>query len=173
VGPAACSASGSVCVAVRTVVCAQCLRQCAAVFLAVYGSAHGSMRLSGSEAVCSIVRQCVAHCGSAAVLVCISVRQCGSACVCGSVTVSGGAVVAGSVWQCVQLSAAVRAAVHGSVCQCVALPAHGAISVWQCSLRLIILHKVAHNIFPLAYRGNEPHISCMSIVTVRVIDTIY
>jgi hypothetical protein len=36
------------CVAVRTAVCVQSAWQCAAVFLVVYGSAHGSVRLSGS-----------------------------------------------------------------------------------------------------------------------------
>jgi len=81
------------CVAVRKVVIitimsmlipvvrAQCARQCAAVFLVVYGSAHGSVRLSVRQCCsvrqCAVVRQCAAVCGSAA--------ECGSTVVCGSV----------------------------------------------------------------------------------------
>ena len=67
------------CVAVRTVVCVQCARQCVALRLVVYGGARGSVRLSGSAAVC----------GSA----CGSVRQRARLCavVCGSKH--------GSVWQ--------------------------------------------------------------------------
>jgi hypothetical protein len=62
--------------------CAQ--RQCAAMRLVVYGSAPGSVRLSGSAAV----RGCVWECGS----VWQSVWQC--AVVCGSAP--------GCVWQCAQ-----------------------------------------------------------------------
>jgi hypothetical protein len=39
------------CVAQRMVVCAQCARRCAIVFLVVYGSVRGSVRVSGSAAV--------------------------------------------------------------------------------------------------------------------------
>jgi hypothetical protein len=60
------------CVAMPAAVCPQSVRQCTVVFLVVYGSAHGSVRLSGSvrqcEAVCGSVRQCAA--------VYSSVRQC-------------------------------------------------------------------------------------------------
>jgi hypothetical protein len=79
------------CVTVRTVVCAQCARQCAAVFLEVYGSAHSSVQLFNSAAVCGSVRQYATVCGSAAV-VCCSVWQC----VCGSAAVCDSAAVAGS-----------------------------------------------------------------------------
>jgi hypothetical protein len=51
------------CVAVCTVVCAQCARQSAAVFLVVYCNACVIVRLSGSAAV----QQCAAVCGIAAV----------------------------------------------------------------------------------------------------------
>jgi hypothetical protein len=58
-------------------------RQCAAVRLVVHGSVRGSVRLSGSAAVCSSVRQC------AWLLICDStcggVRQCVDRPVCGSV----------------------------------------------------------------------------------------
>ena len=68
----------------------QCARrQCAAVRLVVYGSARGSVRLSGSAAVCSSVRQC------ARLLVCDSAR--------------------GGVRQCVGLCVAVFGSKHGSV----------------------------------------------------------
>jgi hypothetical protein len=60
-------------VAVRTVVRAQRVQQCAAVRLVVYGSARGSVRLCGSR--CSSVW----HCGS--VWQCGSVRQCKPQCV--------------------------------------------------------------------------------------------
>jgi hypothetical protein len=60
-----------------------CQRQCVAVrgsvqqcsWYVVYGSVHGSVRLSGSAAVCSSVRRCAAVCGSAAVFVW---QKCGS-----------------------------------------------------------------------------------------------
>jgi hypothetical protein len=81
------------CVVVRTVVCAHCARQYAAVFLVVYRSAHSSVRLSGSAAVCGSVWQCAAVCGS----VCqCCLRQC--------VTVLAArlcAAVCGSLRQCV------------------------------------------------------------------------
>jgi hypothetical protein len=37
------------------------------------------------------------------------------------------------------------------------VPAHGAVSVWQCALRIDI-HNVGHDIYSLTYRGggNEP-----------------
>jgi hypothetical protein len=58
------------CAAVRTaVVCALCAGQCAAVRMAVYGSARGSVRLSGSAAVCGC-RSSAAVCGSAHDSVC-------------------------------------------------------------------------------------------------------
>jgi hypothetical protein len=63
------------CVAVPTVVCAQCAQQCAAVRLEVYGSARGCVRLSGSAAVCGCVQQWARQCAG--------VQQC--AAVCGSV----------------------------------------------------------------------------------------
>jgi hypothetical protein len=57
---------------------AQCAQHCAAVHLVVYASARGSVRLSGSVAVCGSVRQCA--------------RLSGNAAVCGNAI--------GSVWQC-------------------------------------------------------------------------
>jgi hypothetical protein len=89
------------CVAVHTVVCAQCARQRAAGFLVVYGSEHGSVRLSCSAAVCRSVRQCAALCGSVAV--------CGSA--------------RGRVRQCVAVTATHCRTVHCALCtqQCVAV----------------------------------------------------
>jgi hypothetical protein len=94
------------CVAVRTVVCTQCVRQYVAVRLVVYGSARGSVRLSGSAAVCGSVRGsvrlCVAVCGSARGSVwqytrqCVAVRtvmcaQCARQCVAVRVEVCGSA----------------------------------------------------------------------------------
>ena len=135
------------CVAVRTVVCAQCLRQCAAVFFVVYDSAHGSVLLSGSAAVCSSVRQCAAArqcaavCGSAAV----RVRQCGS------------------VRHCV----AVR--------QCVAVcgSAHG--SVWQYALRIYTQSRSQYILVcPFRGGGNEPHhIPSISILTDQYTSYLY
>jgi hypothetical protein len=63
-------ASGSVCVVVGTLVCAQCTQQCAAMFLETYGSAHDNVQLSGSAAVrqCATVRR-------VAVRQCAAVRQ--------------------------------------------------------------------------------------------------
>ena len=113
---------------------------CAAVRFVVYGTVHGSVRLSGSAAVCSSVRQC------ARLLVCNSarggVRQCVGLCV----------GVSGSKHGSVRAMRTVPAAVCGSaigslrqcVGMCVAVPAYGAVSVWQCAPRMYI-HKVAHN----------------------------
>jgi hypothetical protein len=114
------------CVAVRTVVCEQCARQCAAVLLVVYGSAHGSVQLSDSAAVCSIGRQCpaVRQCVCSSAAVCGSVRQCVSACVVLRQCATVRAAMCGSVWQYV----AVRMVVCGSTLY-------------------LYIHKVAYNIY--------------------------
>jgi hypothetical protein len=94
---------GSACkrqfVAVHTVVCAQCAQQCVAVCLIVYGSAHSSVRVFGSAAVCGSMRQCGSVQQSVRGL--RAVEVCGSAhgserIVCAAVC--GSAL--GSVWQC-------------------------------------------------------------------------
>jgi hypothetical protein len=98
-------------VAVRTVVCAQCMRQyAAAVCLVVYSSVRGSVRLSSSAVVC----------GSAAAA-CGSVRQCSC----------------GSVWQCVAVRAAVCGSARSSVRQCAQQCAAVCGSVWQCARKCV------------------------------------
>ena len=124
----------------------QCARrQCAAVRLVVYGSARGSVRLSGSAAVCSSVRQC------ARLLVCDSVRggvrQCVGLCV----------AMFGSKHGSVRAMHAVQLLVCGSAWQCVAVPAHGAVSVWQCALRIYTQSRSQYT-FPYRGGGNEPNI---------------
>jgi hypothetical protein len=94
--------------------CAQ--RQIATVRLVVYGSVHGSVRLSGSAAVCRSVRQYRLGCSCATVhaAVCVAVCRpvCGSkhrsahtmrtarAAVCSSAIDWQCAPVCGSLWQC-------------------------------------------------------------------------
>jgi hypothetical protein len=60
-------------VAVRTVVWAQCARQCAAVRLVGYGTARGIARQCGSVQQCAAVRVAVSTLCAA---VCSSERQC-------------------------------------------------------------------------------------------------
>ena len=88
--------------AVRTVVCMQCARKGAAVRLVVYGSARGSVRLSGSTAVCDSALGSVSQCAQQC---CAAVRQC--AAVCGRAS--------GYVRQFVRQFAAVCGSAHGSV----------------------------------------------------------
>jgi hypothetical protein len=118
------------------------------------------VRLSGSVAVCSSVRQC------ARLLACDSarggVRQCVGLCV---------AVVFGSRHSSVCAMRAVHAAVCGSatssVRQCVAVC--GSASAWR-SKRVVVvrsicmyIHKVAHNIY-IPFEVNKPDIPCICII---------
>ena len=100
------------------VVCALCAGQCAAVRMAVYGSARSSVRLFPEVRQCgaSVVRQCAAvvhaavcGCPEASVAVCVcSVAVCGSlhGSVCAVRTVVG--------TQCGRQCAAVSLVVYGS-----------------------------------------------------------
>ena len=127
----------------------QCVRQYAAVRLIVYGSARGSVWLSG------IVQQCAAVCAATCV------RQCAQLLVCDSAH--------GGVRQCVDLCVAVCSSKHGSVramravraavcCsaigsvrQCVAVC--GSASKrrsWCVPVRSTYnIHKVVHNVYSL------------------------
>ena len=64
--------------------------------LAVFGSAHGSVRAMHA-AVCGSALGSVSQCVRQYAAVCRSAAVCGSATVCGSAAVSGSA--SGSVWQ--------------------------------------------------------------------------
>jgi hypothetical protein len=106
------------CVEVRTVVCARCARQRAVVRLVVFGSARGSVRLSGSAAVCGSVSVGVWQCARS----CIAVRQC----VAVHVAARGSAAV--RVWQCGSACVAVRQCMCGSAAVC----GSAEVRVWQC-----------------------------------------
>jgi hypothetical protein len=138
----------------------QCERRCVAGHLVVYGSALGSVRLSGSVAVCGgvrdSVRQCAllcmamraAVCGCLPVRQCVAVRQCAAVCGIAALCVRQCGIACVSVRQCgvVRQCVAVRAAVcgnsRGSVWQCVAVGA----AVCGSSL-YVCTHKVAHVIY--------------------------
>ena len=125
----------------------QCARQYAAVRLVVYGSARGSVRLSGNVQQCAAVR--AATC----------VRQCAQLLVCDSAR--------GGVRQCVDLCVAMFGSKHGSVramravCAVVCCSAIGSVRhcVTVCgsasarrsgcvAVRSTYnIHKVVHNIY--------------------------
>jgi hypothetical protein len=113
-----------------------------------YGSARGSVWLSGSAAMCSSVQQCV--------------RQCVGLCV----------AVFGSKRSGVRAMRAVYAAVCGSAIgsawQCLAV--YGSASVWRSlcvAVRSTYIYTQSHSQYVFRYRsgGNEPNMPCILPIT--------